>query len=181
VRLRSRRSAVPALALVLALSACSSEPVIEVPERAGDGATITPTAIPRSEPAASAPTLDCARVLPAAGIEQSAGLPAGSVELVDDGRSCSYAAAGNPSALVVTLGPARLLETFVGAGEAVGATAVPLGDAAYRVDPVAGASQPGELAIQAGGYELRIVSFLGDSSTAIDWAGAVLADVGVRL
>lgn len=156
-------------------------PVVEIPERSGATAVITPTPVPTEPAAAEQPVLDCAAVLPSSRIEETTGLPAGSVALTDDARSCTYSVAGNPSALEVTLAPARLLETFVGAGEAVGATPVPLGDAAYRVDRDAAASQPGELAIQAGGYEVRIVSHLGDSATALDWAETVLAAVGVRL
>ena len=181
MRLRSRRPAVLVLTLVLALTGCSSQPVIEIPEQSGATAVITPTPVPPEQTAAARPVLDCAAVLPASRIEESTGLPAGSVELVDDGRSCSYSVAGNPSALEVTLAPARLIETFVGAGEAVGATPVPLGDAAYRVDRDAAASRPAELAIQAGGYEVRVVSHLGDSATALDWAESVLAAAGVRL
>ncbi|MBO0983069.1 hypothetical protein [Rathayibacter sp. SD072] len=181
MRLRSRRPAVLVLSLVVVLAGCSSEPVVEIPEQSGATAVITPTPVPAEPTAAAQPVLDCATVLPASRIEESTGLPTRSVALVGDGRRCTYSVAGNPSALEVTLAPARLLETFVGAGEAVGATPVPLGDAGYRVDRDAGASQPGELAIQAGGYEVRIVSHLGDSAAALDWAETVLAAAGVRL
>jgi len=180
---RSRLWPPVVLACVLGLAGCSSQPVVDVPATAGAGATLTPTPIATrdSTPSSAGPALDCAVVLPGSRIEQDLGLPSGAAALADDGSSCSYAIAGNPEAVVVTLTPARLLETFRGAGEAVGAVSVPLGEAAYQRTAPEGGTEPSELAVLAGGYELRIVSYVGDSAVSVQWAQTVFASVDVRL
>ncbi|QHC59735.1 hypothetical protein [Rathayibacter sp. VKM Ac-2760] len=173
------------------LTGCASGPVIDVPESAtsADGSAAAPavtaeaeTPEPTAEPTVApteAAALDCGTALPAATVEAGAGLPAGTVELVQSGDVCSYGIAGNPSAVVVTVGPARLAETFVGAGEAVGAVSAPLGEAAYRLEGSTGA--PSELAVLASGYELHVQSYVGEQDVLADWAVAVLGSLGVPL
>ncbi|OOB91830.1 hypothetical protein [Rathayibacter sp. VKM Ac-2630] len=181
--MRSRLWSPVVLACVLGVAGCSSQPVVDVPASAGAGATLTPTPIATRDttPSSAGPALDCAAVLPGSRIEQDLGLPSGAAGLADDGRTCSYSLAGNPEAVVVTLTPARLLETFVGAGEAAGAVPVPLGEAAYQRSAPEGGTESSELAVLAGGYELRIVSFVGDPAVVVQWAETVFAAVGVRL
>ncbi|NQX04403.1 hypothetical protein HQQ82_06270 [Rathayibacter sp. VKM Ac-2856] len=171
------------LAAVTLLAGCSSTPVVDVPASAvsaSPSAAVAPSPTATATVAPSAgPELDCAAALPAAVVETGVGLPAETATLVQSGDSCSYGIAGNPAAVVVTVGPARLAETFQGAGEAVGAVPVPLGEAAYRIQ--GSATAPSELAVLAGGYELRVESFVGDQDLLAEWAVAVLDSLGVRL
>ncbi|MCJ1699193.1 hypothetical protein MT356_05615 [Rathayibacter festucae] len=177
--------AVLLLAATALLAGCSSTGVVDVPESAR---TTAPSAVaaPESVPSAtaatvapSAPALDCSAALPASAVETAIGLPAGTAVLVQAGDTCSYGIAGNPSAVLVSVGPARLAETFAGAGEAVGAVPAPLGEAAYRLD--GSAATPSQLAVLAGGYELHVESFVGDQDVLADWAVAVFDSLGVRL
>lgn len=167
----------------LVLVGCSSPDVIDVPESAVVSevprAEATPSTAPEST--ATGPALDCATALPASVVEAGTGLPVGTVASVDSAQGqCVYSIAGNPGAVVVTLGSARLAETFTGQGEAQGATPAPLGSAAYWLEGD-GASSPSELAVLSEGYELHVVSYVGDRSTLVDWAAAVLASVGAPL
>ncbi|TCL84895.1 MULTISPECIES: hypothetical protein [unclassified Rathayibacter] len=176
--------AVLLLAATALLTGCSSAGVVDVPESAG---TTAPDAVaaPESVPSATAatvapaPELDCSAALPASAVETAVGLPAGTAVLVQAEDSCSYGIAGNPSAVLVSVGPARLAETFAGAGEAVGAVPAPLGEAAYRLE--GSAATPSQLAVLAGGYELHVESFVGDQDVLADWAVAVFDSLGVRL
>ncbi|NQX15201.1 hypothetical protein [Rathayibacter sp. VKM Ac-2857] len=173
------------IAATVLLAGCSSPAVLDVPESAGTAAP-TSVAAPEAVPTATAatdtpaaPELDCSAALPAAAVESAVGLPAGTAVLLQTEDACSYAIAGNPSAVLVTVGPARLAETFTGAGEAVGAVPAPLGEAAYRLE--GSPTTPSELAVLAGGYELHVESFVGDQDALADWAVAVLDSLGVRL
>ncbi|PPF25428.1 hypothetical protein C5D07_06580 [Rathayibacter tritici] len=179
VRLRSSAAAaILALALAADVSGCASGAVIDIPDSAvSASATNVPPAT--SAPATAEQDVDCAGALAATAIEQDTGLPAGSVVLAAAGDTCSYALAGNDSAVVLTLHRGPLLETFTGAGEAAGAVPVSLGTAAYWLPGLAPA--PSELAVLAGGWELRIVSSVGEQATLVDWAVSALASVGVPL
>lgn len=173
--------AVLLLAATALLTGCSSTGVVDVPESARTTAPSAVTA-PESVPSATvapAPELDCSAALPASAVETAVGLPAGTAVLVQAGDTCSYGIAGNPSAVLVSVGPARLAETFAGAGEAVGAVPAPLGEAAYRLE--GSAATPSQLAVLAGGYELHVESFVGDQDVLADWAVAVFDALGVRL
>ncbi|TDX80753.1 hypothetical protein EDF35_0414 [Rathayibacter sp. PhB151] len=175
--------AVLLLAATALLAGCSSTGVVDVPESAR---TTAPGAASESVPSATAtavappaPALDCSAALPASAVETAVGLPAGTAVLVQAGDTCSYGIAGNPSAVLVGVGPARLAETFAGAGEAVGAVPAPLGEAAYRLE--GSPTTPSQLAVLAGGYELHVESFVGDQDVLADWAVAVFDSLGVRL
>jgi hypothetical protein len=175
--------AVLLLAATALLAGCSSTGVVDVPEAAR---TTAPSAASESVPSATAttvappaPALDCSAALPASAVETAVGLPAGTVVLVQAGDTCSYGIAGNPFAVLVGVGPARLAETFAGAGEAVGAVPAPLGEAAYRLE--GSPTTPSQLAVLAGGYELHVESFVGDQDVLADWAVAVFDSLGVRL
>jgi hypothetical protein len=176
--------AVLLLAATALLAGCSSTGVVDVPESArttAPSAVAAPESVPSATAAtvAPAPELDCSAALPASAVETAVGLPAGTAALVQAGDTCSYGIAGNPSAVLVSVGPARLAETFAGAGEAVGAVPAPLGEAAYRLD--GSAATPSQLAVLAGGYELHVESFVGDQDVLADWAVAVFEALGVRL
>ncbi|KQQ05208.1 MULTISPECIES: hypothetical protein [unclassified Rathayibacter] len=174
-------------AVVLLLSGCASAAVIDVPDSAGSApASSTSAAAPPATPAASAtPTavapaaLDCDAALPAGTVEDRVGLPRGTATPAVVDGDCTYSIAGNPSAVVVSLTPARLTDTFTGEGDSRGAVSVPLGTAGYWVQ--GSAATPSEFAVVAGGQELHIVSFVGDQGALIDWAVSVLASVGVDL
>ncbi|QHF23522.1 hypothetical protein GTU73_05500 [Rathayibacter sp. VKM Ac-2804] len=173
------------VAATILLAGCSSAPVLDVPESARTAAPSS-LAAPEAAPTATAtadlpasPELDCSTALPPAAVESAVGLPAGTAALQQSGDTCSYAVAGNPSAVVVRVGPARLAETFIGAGEAVGAVSAPLGEAAYRLE--GSPTTPSELAVLAGGYEVHVESYVGDQDVLADWAVAVLDPLGVRL
>ncbi|MWV50874.1 hypothetical protein GRS96_16505 [Rathayibacter sp. VKM Ac-2803] len=170
------------LATALLLSGCASGTVIDVPESAGSAAAApTGTAAPSAEPAPSvAVALDCSTALPASALEDRVGLPRGTATASVVDGDCTYAIAGNPSAVVVSVAPGRLVETFTGEGDSRGAVPVPLGMAAYWV-PGDASSSPSELAVLAGGRELHIVSFVGDQPALLDWAVAVLGSLGVDL
>ncbi|ROQ15944.1 hypothetical protein EDF54_0813 [Rathayibacter sp. PhB93] len=176
--------AVLLLAATALLAGCSSTGVVDVPESAR---TTAPSAVAAAESVPSetaatvapAPELDCSAALPASAVETAVGLPAGTAVLVQAGDTCSYGIAGNPSAVLVSVGPARLAETFAGAGEAVGAVPAPLGEAAYRLE--GSPTTPSQLAVLAGGYELHVESFVGDQDVLADWAVAVFDSLGVRL
>lgn len=176
--------AVLLLAATALLAGCSSTGVVDVPESArttAPSAVAAPESVPSATAAtvAPAPELDCSAALPASAVETAVGLPAGTAVLVQAGDTCSYGIAGNPSAVLVSVGPARLAETFAGAGEAVGAVPAPLGEAAYRLE--GSAATPSQLAVLAGGYELHVESFVGDQDVLADWAVAVFDSLGVRL
>lgn len=185
--MRPRPAAVVALlAAAILLSGCSGDDVIDVPSSAEAVAPATPPSDPAS-PAPARPALDCERVLPASAVESGIGLPAGTVSPgvfaapTPEEQDCSYSIAGNPSAVVVALRPARLAETFQGAGEAVGAAPAPLGVDAYWVEGDPATARPSELAVLAGGYELHLVSHVGDQGLLTDWAVSALDAVGVAL
>ncbi|PPG48580.1 hypothetical protein C5C24_15710 [Rathayibacter sp. AY2B3] len=185
MRLRSSAAAaLLALSLAVGVSGCASGDVIDVPESAGvASATPVPSAapsvpsVPSSDPAGEG--VDCASALPASLVEQEAGLTAGAVALTAAGDTCSYAVDGGDPAVVLTLHRGPLVETFTGAGEALGAVPVSLGTAAYWVQGIA--SAPSELAVLAGGWEARIVSSVGEQSTLVGWAVSALASVDVPL
>ncbi|QHC67494.1 hypothetical protein GSU68_13570 [Rathayibacter sp. VKM Ac-2759] len=172
-------------ATVLLLSGCASGAVIDVPDSAGSAATAVPTASAAPEPPAATSTaaaaLDCTTALPAGTVEDRLGLPRGTATPAVVDGDCAYSIAGNPSAVAVSLTPARLVDTFTGEGDSRGAASVPLGSAAYWVQGSAATSTPSELAVLAGGQELHIVSFVGDQGALLDWAVAVLGSVGVDL
>lgn len=166
----------------LVVTGCSSD-VIDVPASAVVSevprASVTPSATPQVT--ADQAALDCAVALPASDVEAGIGLPAGTVTAGSSSAGvCTYTIAGNPAAVIVSLASARLPETFTGAGEAQGATPAPLGTAAYWVEGEGGTT-PSEFAVLAGGYELHVVSYVGDRSTLVDWAVEVLAAVDVPL
>ncbi|AZZ48089.1 hypothetical protein C5C45_10170 [Rathayibacter rathayi] len=166
------------LALAIGMSGCACGTAIDIPDSArGKSATSAPTATPA--PTAVEQDVDCAGALPVTTIEQDTGLPAGSVVLAAARDTCSYALAGNDSAVVLILHRGPLLETFTGEGKAIGAVPISLGTAAYWLEGLAPA--PSELAVLAGGWELRIVSSIGKQSTLVDWAVSALASVGVPL
>ncbi|MBF4461624.1 MULTISPECIES: hypothetical protein [unclassified Rathayibacter] len=180
MRPRSASVAVAAVALSTLLAGCSGGALIEVPESASP--TIASAARSAGEGTArsATDTLDCAAALPASRIEKDLALPEGAVgqpEPSTDG--CAYAIAGNPSAIVLTMEPGRLADTFKRAGRAQGATPAPLGTAAYwrRGD----AREPSELAVLAGGIEVHLVSSVGEQTTLVSWAVAMLASQGVTL
>jgi hypothetical protein len=169
------------------VSGCASGDVIDVPESAGvASATPVPSSVPSAPSVPSVPSsdpagegVDCASALPASLVEQEAGLTAGAVALTAAGDTCSYAVDGGDPAVVLTLHRGPLVETFTGAGEALGAVPVSLGTAAYWVQGIA--SAPSELAVLAGGWEARIVSSVGEQSTLVGWAVSALASVDVPL
>ncbi|SMH31127.1 hypothetical protein SAMN06295885_0541 [Rathayibacter oskolensis] len=175
--------------VVLALTGCSSDSVIDVPESSGtpSGSTDAGTPPPaistpvETASAAAGPAIDCATALPSSVVEESVGLPAGTVSAAAGGGDCTYSIAGNPSALVLRIDSAPLAETFTGGGEAKGATPAPLGAAAYWLAGDPRTSTPSELAVLAGGYELHIVSFVGDQGLLVDWAVSAFAAVDVSL
>ncbi|PPI18261.1 hypothetical protein C5D34_15565 [Rathayibacter sp. AY1B1] len=188
MRLRSSAAAVLlALALAVGVSGCASGDVIDVPESAGvASATPVPSAAPTAPSVPSVPSsdpagegVDCASALPASLVEQEAGLTPGAVALTAAGDTCSYAVDGGDPAVVLTLHRGPLVETFTGAGEALGAVPVSLGTAAYWAQGIA--SAPSELAVLAGGWEARIVSSVGEQSTLVGWAVSALASVDVPL
>jgi len=182
---RAHQPVLLVVAVAALLAGCSSAAVVDVPESAGTAAS-SAVAVPEPAPSATtataaptAPDLDCSSALPASVVDAGVGLPAGTTVLLPSADSCSYSIAGNPSAVVVDVGPARLAETFAGAGEAVGAVPAPLGEAAYRLE--GSPATPSELAVLAGGYELHVTSFVGDQDLLADWAVAVFDSLGVRL
>ncbi|QHC71110.1 hypothetical protein [Rathayibacter sp. VKM Ac-2801] len=182
MRLRSSAAAaLLALALAAGVSGCASGDVIVVPESAGvASATPVPSAAPTapsSDPAEEG--VDCASALPSSLVEQEAGLTAGTVALTSAGDTCSYAVDGGDPVVVLTLHRGPLVETFTGAGEALGAVPVSLGTAAYWVQGIA--SAPSELAVLAGGWEARVVSSVGEQSALVGWAVSALATVDVPL
>ena len=186
--MRAHQPVLLVVAVAALLAGCSSAAVVDVPESAGTAAA-SAVAVPEPAPSATtattataaptSPDLDCSSALPASVVDAGVGLPAGTTVLLPEADSCSYSIAGNPSAVVVDVGPARLAETFAGAGEAVGAVPAPLGEAAYRLEGSPAA--PSELAVLAGGYELHVTSFVGDQDLLADWAVAVFDSLGVRL
>ncbi|PPG26490.1 MULTISPECIES: hypothetical protein [unclassified Rathayibacter] len=184
MRLRSSAAAaLLALALAAGVSGCASGEVIDVPESAGLASTTpVPSAAPTVSSVPSVPSsegVDCATALPASLVEQEAGLTAGTVSITAAGDTCSYAVDGGDPVVVLTLHRGPLVETFTGAGEALGAVPVSLGTAAYWVQGIA--SAPSELAVLAGGWEARIVSSVGEQSTLVGWAVSALATVDVPL
>jgi hypothetical protein len=180
VRLRSPvLSAALGLSAVLLLSGCAGPDVIDVPASAS-GPVESPEAAPSATGVPTSEPLDCAGALPAALIEEDAGLATGAVVSRAEGDQCSYAVAGDDTAAVVlTLHRGPLVETFEGAGEAVNAVPLSLGTAAYWRQGLSGA--PSELAVLAGGWEVRVASSVGDQPAMVDWAGSALASVGVPL
>ncbi|PPF35417.1 MULTISPECIES: hypothetical protein [unclassified Rathayibacter] len=181
MRLRSSAAAaLLALALAAGVSGCASGEVIDVPESAGLASTTpVPSAAPTVSSVPSSEGVDCATALPASLVEQEAGLTAGTVSITAAGDTCSYAVDGGDPVVVLTLHRGPLVETFTGAGEALGAVPVSLGTAAYWVQGIA--SAPSELAVLAGGWEARIVSSVGEQSTLVGWAVSALATVDVPL
>lgn len=187
MRHRTAAIALTAILTVLPLAGCSGDAVVDVPESATVSLPPRATAAPSEQgsagPAESidSPGLDCALALPASAIEDATGLPGGSVtEEPAEGGHCSYAIAGNPAAVAVTLRPARLAETFAGEGEALGAVQAPLGEDAYWLEGE-GPASASEFAVLASGYELHIVSYVGQRDDVVGWAVSVLASVGVEL
>ncbi|PPH64153.1 hypothetical protein C5D25_05835 [Rathayibacter sp. AY1D7] len=181
MRLRSSAAAaLLALALAAGVSGCASGEVIDVPESAGLASTTpVPSAAPTVPSVPSSEGVDCATALPPSLVEQEAGLTAGTVSITAAGDTCSYAVDGGDPVVVLTLHRGPLVETFTGAGEALGAVPVSLGTAAYWVQGIA--SAPSELAVLAGGWEARIVSSVGEQSTLVGWAVSALATVDVPL
>ncbi|PPH27010.1 hypothetical protein [Rathayibacter sp. AY1F9] len=179
----SAAAAVLALALAGGVSGCASGEVIDVPESAGLASTPpVPSAAPTVPSVPSVPSsegVDCATALPASLVEQEAGSTAGTVSITAAEDTCSYAVDGGDPVVVLTLHRGPLVETFTGAGEALGAVPVSLGTAAYGVQGIA--SAPSELAVLAGGGEARIVSSVGEQSTLVGWAVSALATVDVPL
>ncbi|PPG55896.1 MULTISPECIES: hypothetical protein [unclassified Rathayibacter] len=165
MRLRSSAAAaLLALALAGGVSGCASGEVIDVPESAGLASTTpVPSAAPTVSSVPSVPSsegVDCATALPASLVEQEAGSTAGTVSITAAGDTCSYAVDGGDPVVVLTLHRGPLVETFTGAGEALGAVPVSLGMQGI-------ASAPSELAVLAGGWEARIVSSVGEQSTLV--------------
>ncbi|PPF15296.1 hypothetical protein [Rathayibacter sp. AY1A7] len=167
MRLRSSAAAaLLALALAGGVSGCASGEVIDVPESAGLASTPpVPSPAPTVPSVPSSEGVDCATALPASLVEQEAGSTAGTVSIAAAGDTCSYAVDGGDPVVVLTLHRGPLVETFTGAGEALGAAPVSLGTAAYGVQGIA--SAPSELAVLAGGWEARIVSSVGEQSTLV--------------
>ncbi|MWV57350.1 hypothetical protein [Rathayibacter sp. VKM Ac-2754] len=190
--IRLLRTAVPIAVLAVALAACSS-PAIDIPE--GAQVTVAPATTapavetgavePTPEQAATTPTapplqaLDCAAILPVETIEEALGLPSGFVTASGETDGCSWAMAGNPSALALQAATGATEDT-VDEQEATGATeSSELGDRAFfrAGDPAGDAAST--LVVLVGDQLVTVRSFVGDQEAIETLATDALGVLGL--